>query len=932
MTESEWLEANAQYLSAAVAWVRALLDERAPPEPSVTPPHEERGPGWFRPHRHKPLLTTTAGSAAAEAAMLAAAEATSPPAALPLLANRLGLNRFEQSALLLCIAVELDTSIAGLCARALRDPARPFPTFALAFALFEDPAWDALSPERPLRHLRLIEVAQPSGTPLTVSPIRADERIVNFVKGVTYLDDRLTALVSPIPPPGGDVPASQRETAQLALHRWRAITPGVVPPPIQLLGADGASKRLVASLIGAELGRRPLRLDAPLLPTAPADLESLARLWQREAQLLPVALYLDTDTIEPAQAGAVDRLLARLSGLAFLATRHLWPGSVDAPIAVEVEKPTPAEQSACWAAALGEQAGDLPDQMAAQFNLAAAAIRELAQRATAEAAEDDRGAPDRPSLHDRLWDAARELSRPRLDTLARRLIPRAGWDDIVLPAAEAALLHSIADQVGNRSKVYREWGFAERMSRGLGISVLFAGASGTGKTMAAEVLASHLRLDLFRIDLSTVVSKYLGETEANLRRLFDAAEEGGTILFFDEADALFGKRTEVKVRSVPARNQTLQRARGLGPAAGATREADRAGTNAALAAEALRSPGRPLDPATRAYMEPRFGYDFSNVRVHTDETAARAARSIDAVSYTAGTDIGFGSGRYAPDTPMGRELLAHELTHVVQQSHASPSTDTPIAAPDSASEREAASSARQVAGGGVLDRPVSAVPVSVQRLSTGAAVGLGIGAGILGLAGILAGIVGIDTAVRESRGLDETERKEAFRVFGNSLDYDKVRVAEDPIMSIGGYARTPGNTIYFLKGTTQNKDASPELRAWYYPFLIHEMTHTWQTQHGVSKVRKIFTALRGHSAYNYDGPHGLKKAKAAGGHFVDFNTEQQASICGDYAKILIAGGGDPAPYEPFIAEVKNGGKPVEEPQPQPGNWPGASLPAGQAYA
>jgi SpoVK/Ycf46/Vps4 family AAA+-type ATPase len=120
------------------------------------------------------------------------------------------------------------------------------------------------------------------------------------------------------------------------------------------------------------------------------------------------------------------------------------------------------------------------------------------------------------------------------------------WDDIVLPAAETALLRSIADQVGHRSKVYRDWGFAERMNRGLGISVLFAGASGTGKTMAAEILAAHLRLDLFRIDLSTVVSKYIGETEANLRRLFDAAEDGGTILFFDEADALFGKRTEVK--------------------------------------------------------------------------------------------------------------------------------------------------------------------------------------------------------------------------------------------------------------------------------------------------------------------------------------------------------------------------------------------------
>ena len=115
-----------------------------------------------------------------------------------------------------------------------------------------------------------------------------------------------------------------------------------------------------------------------------------------------------------------------------------------------------------------------------------------------------------------------------------------------MPAEQTALLHQIAQQVGQRHTVYEEWGFAEKMNRGLGISALFAGDSGTGKTMAAEVIANDLRLNLYRIDLSAVVSKYIGETEKNLRRLFDAAEDGGAILFFDEADALFGKRSEVK--------------------------------------------------------------------------------------------------------------------------------------------------------------------------------------------------------------------------------------------------------------------------------------------------------------------------------------------------------------------------------------------------
>jgi hypothetical protein len=145
-----------------------------------------------------------------------------------------------------------------------------------------------------------------------------------------------------------------------------------------------------------------------------------------------------------------------------------------------------------------------------------------------------------------LWEACRMQARPRLEGLAQRIEPSATWDDLVLPREQKQLLRQIALHVRQRSKVYQTWGFASKGSRGLGISALFAGPSGTGKTMAGEVLSSELRLDLYRIDLSQVVSKYIGETEKNLRRVFDAAEGGAAILLFDEADALFGKRSEVK--------------------------------------------------------------------------------------------------------------------------------------------------------------------------------------------------------------------------------------------------------------------------------------------------------------------------------------------------------------------------------------------------
>jgi SpoVK/Ycf46/Vps4 family AAA+-type ATPase len=149
-------------------------------------------------------------------------------------------------------------------------------------------------------------------------------------------------------------------------------------------------------------------------------------------------------------------------------------------------------------------------------------------------------------LGEYLWETCRLQGRLALEELAQRVDSTRSWNDLVLPASQQQLLRDIVAQVKRRTQVYEEWGFGKHSTRGLGITALFEGDSGTGKTLAAEVIANELRLDLFRIDLSGVVSKYIGETEKNLRRVFDTAEEGGAILLFDEADALFGKRSEVK--------------------------------------------------------------------------------------------------------------------------------------------------------------------------------------------------------------------------------------------------------------------------------------------------------------------------------------------------------------------------------------------------
>ena len=144
------------------------------------------------------------------------------------------------------------------------------------------------------------------------------------------------------------------------------------------------------------------------------------------------------------------------------------------------------------------------------------------------------------------WRICREHARRSLDTLAQRVDARAGWADLVLPDPQVETLRQIAIHVRQRAVVNDRWGFAAKHARGLGLTALFAGSSGTGKTMAAEILAADLDLDLYKVDLASVVSKYIGETEKNLRAIFDGAEQSGAILLFDEADALFGKRSEVR--------------------------------------------------------------------------------------------------------------------------------------------------------------------------------------------------------------------------------------------------------------------------------------------------------------------------------------------------------------------------------------------------
>jgi hypothetical protein len=583
MTEaSKWQECNARYLAAALTWVRLRLQRQAlresrqippPPGPVSVESHEpEEEPSLlqrlFFGQADKPR-TVSSGPIAlllpasdesieeqiAEAAkVMDEAAKVEPAPALQMLADRFGLSRFEREVLLLCAAIELDTGIATLCNLAQGSTNRPFPTYALALALFDEPAWEALSPERPLRYWRLVEINQPGAQPLTTSALRADERIVNYLKGLNYIDDRLTPFLVPLNPLGSGrpLPESQQKATTTIIRKLQVRRDASQLPIIQLPGSDSASKQLIAWQAVATLGLHLYRLPAEWLPTNATELDTLARFINRESALLPVAFYVDSgeidkptgDTSDANRSSLLQRFITRINCLVFLDTRDVRTFSTALTITVDVGKPTRAEQQSAWTEELGDLAADSPAQLAGQFNLGLGEIDRIATSAISSLAETPN--EDERTLHERLWDKCLASTRPRLDELAQRLDAKATWHDLVVPAQELGLLRQIAAQVSQRAKVYEEWGFGKKMNRGLGISALFAGDSGTGKTMAAEVIANDLRLNLYRIDLSAVVSKYIGETEKNLRRLFDAAEDGGAILFFDEADALFGKRSEVK--------------------------------------------------------------------------------------------------------------------------------------------------------------------------------------------------------------------------------------------------------------------------------------------------------------------------------------------------------------------------------------------------
>ncbi|MFJ8635794.1 ATP-binding protein [Streptomyces sp. NPDC093568] len=491
------------------------------------------------------VLSRIDAHAAGEPSDAVAPASPAPPATpgtapLDALVSCFGLTAFERDLILLAAADELDPTTAARCAAACGDPQRAYPTFSLALAALAEPHWSALTPVAPLRRWRIVELDDESR--LTTSRLRLDERILHFLLGSPYLDVRLHGRLRRTPVPE-QLPPSYDLAASRVAEGWTTGANPDAPLLVEVTGGDLRSRADIAAAAAARSGLGLYAMVAEDIPTDPAERDRLARLWQREAILLPSALLVEVGDLDRDQRAATEAFLAGAAVPVVVSSED--PLRTDRPHGARVAVPRldDEEQVELWARAMHPIA-DLDDtelrSLVAQFQLPPHVIRTAAATVRRRLPHEDLDAAELA------WRAGLEEARIGMDELGRRIEPQAGWDDLVLHDRQTAVLREIVAHVRQRATVHQEWGFAGTLRRGLGVTALFAGGSGTGKTLAAEVMAKELGLDLFIVDLSQVVSKYIGETEKNLRRVFDAAERGGALLLFDEADALFGKRSEVK--------------------------------------------------------------------------------------------------------------------------------------------------------------------------------------------------------------------------------------------------------------------------------------------------------------------------------------------------------------------------------------------------
>ena len=483
------------------------------------------------------------------------------------LVRRFALSPFDVDALLITLAPEIDLRYEKLFAYLQDDLTKRRPSIDLVLNLLCPTFADKLAARgrftrtAPLLHHRLVDLFDDPSRPqppLLARFLRADARVVSYLFGGDELDARLAPFAR-LSEPAARIEDLVQEPELKARLQALAACPDAARGSAVLYfqGPYGVGKEMTAEALCRGLGLRLLTIDIDrLLATDDATFETVLSLAGREAVLQGAALLwrgfdllLADDRV--ARRGRFLAALEERRGLTFLAGENDWEPTDALHGAtftrVMLLPPGHRERLELWRRAVqgvpGADSLDL-EAVAAKFRFTGGQIRDSAAttRNLARSRDPEGGRIESADL----YAACRLQANQKLAALAQKITPRYTWSDIVLPPGRLEQLREICNSMRYRPRVYEDWGFGRKLSLGKGLNVLFAGPPGTGKTMAAEILASDLEFDLYKIDVSAVVSKYIGETEKNLSRIFAEGRSSNAILFFDEADAIFGKRIEVQ--------------------------------------------------------------------------------------------------------------------------------------------------------------------------------------------------------------------------------------------------------------------------------------------------------------------------------------------------------------------------------------------------
>ncbi len=485
------------------------------------------------------------------------------------------LSETERQILLICLAPELDLKYERLYAYLQDDVTKKRPTLDLVMRMLcrsTQARLDvrrALEPGSALLDWELLTLHDDPGSRRPSLPARylkIDDRIARYLLGGDQIDGRLMELTDPqASAPAATAGAELTEDIRDRLERWASGWEQAwknVSPVILFHGRYGSGRHAAVLHLANAIGKPVLMLSMAGLSYSGLRPDQAVHLAEREARLSGGMVCWDQveDLLQADRESELgrdrDAFILSLAGFVghaptvLLASKAWEPGRelLGRPfIRLEFPAPSYTTRKAAWAAALNGSNHDTDEELnslAGRFQLTPGQIRDAVGRAMTLTWSRDPGLPDlQPADIDA---ASRVQSQHRLGLMARKLDPHYTWDDIVLPRQQLATLRLICTTVRQRPTVYGDWGFDRKLSTGKGMIALFSGVSGTGKTMSAEIIANELGLDLYKINLSAVVSKYIGETEKNLEKIFSEAQYTDAILFFDEADALFGKRSEVK--------------------------------------------------------------------------------------------------------------------------------------------------------------------------------------------------------------------------------------------------------------------------------------------------------------------------------------------------------------------------------------------------